>query len=185
MKAKFRCYWLLIGLSVWLGSCRSEQAAFQVTASGWRGPAATPDDARSSPAATTTLTPTGSGARAHLPALRQRPPTASRQARPLTVHSRVSGLAGAAGRLRPGHAAVPHPNVAAVRSTQEEGEGRPGLLVLGIALVVAGIVTGILVGGGLGVFIGLAVGLFGYYFLMKGLLGPHAWLEVGQELFQL
>ena len=78
-----------------------------------------------------------------------------------------------------------HVNTTAVRGVREEGEGKTWVLVLGIALVVAGVVSGILIGGGVGFFIGLPIGLLGYYFFMKGLLGPNAWLEVANELFQL
>ncbi|WP_143436334.1 hypothetical protein [Hymenobacter crusticola] len=74
------------------------------------------------------------------------------------------------------------PNTAAV---QEEGEGKPALLVLGILLVLAGVVGGFWIGGGIGFFVGLPIGLLGYYFFMKGLLGPNAWIEVANELFQL
>ena len=75
--------------------------------------------------------------------------------------------------------------VATKRRPQDEDHGNPWLLALGIALVVAAIVGGILIGGGLGIFLGLTVGVFGYYFLAKGILGPDAWLEIGQELFQM
>jgi len=71
------------------------------------------------------------------------------------------------------------------RRPQDETEGNPWLLALGIILIAAGIVGGLLIGGGLGIFAGILVGLLGYYFFMRGLLGPHAWLEAIQELFQL
>lgn len=71
------------------------------------------------------------------------------------------------------------------RHPQDETEGNPWLLTLGIILIAAGIVGGLLIGGGLGIFAGIVVGLLGYYFFMRGLLGPHAWLEAIQELFQL
>ena len=71
------------------------------------------------------------------------------------------------------------------RQPQDETESNPWLLTLGIILIAAGIVGGLLIGGGLGIFVGIAVGLTGYYFFMRGLLGPHAWLEAIQELFQL
>jgi hypothetical protein len=80
---------------------------------------------------------------------------------------------------------VNKPNTAAVHDVQDEGEGQPALLALGILLVLAGIAGGFLIGGGIGFFVGLPIGLLGYYFFMKGLLGPNAWIEVGNELFQL
>ena len=84
-------------------------------------------------------------------------------------------------RLRLGN----KPNTAALRDVREEGEGKPALLVLGIVLVAAGLVAGFLIGGGVGFFVGLPIGLLGYFFFMKGLLGPNAWTEVANELFQL
>lgn len=72
-----------------------------------------------------------------------------------------------------------------LRHPQDETEGNPWLIVLGVVLVAAGIVGGLLIGGGLGILTGIVVGLLGYYFFMRGLLGPHAWLETIQELFQL
>lgn len=72
-----------------------------------------------------------------------------------------------------------------LRQPQDETEGNPWLVVLGVVLVAAGIVGGLLIGGGIGIFAGIVVGLLGYYFFMRGLLGPHAWLEAIQELFQL
>ena len=77
------------------------------------------------------------------------------------------------------------PNATAVRGAREEGEGKTWVLVLGALLAVAGIVAGVLIGGGIGFFVGLPIGLLGYYFFMKGLLGPNAWVEVANELFQL
>jgi len=77
---------------------------------------------------------------------------------------------------------ITKPNVAAV---QEEGEGKPALLVLGIVLAVGGVAAGFIIGGGAGFFVGLPVFMLGYYFFMKGLLGPNAWIEVVNELFQL
>ncbi|MBC6611054.1 hypothetical protein H8B15_08975 [Hymenobacter sp. BT507] len=71
------------------------------------------------------------------------------------------------------------------RQPQDETEGNAWLVALGVVLVAAGIVGGLLIGGGLGIFAGIVVGLLGYYFFMRGLLGPHAWLETIQELFQL
>ena len=77
--------------------------------------------------------------------------------------------------------------VTAVRERQprDEGEGNPWLLALGIVLVVGAVAAGLLIGGGAGLLVGIAGSLLGYYFLAKGILGPHAWLEIGQELFQL
>ncbi|SET91256.1 hypothetical protein SAMN04487998_3124 [Hymenobacter actinosclerus] len=57
--------------------------------------------------------------------------------------------------------------------------------VLGGALVVAGIVGGLLLGGWLGLGVGAALVLLGYYFVVLGIGGRQAWLEVFQEFFNM
>ncbi|NVO83936.1 hypothetical protein [Hymenobacter terrestris] len=57
--------------------------------------------------------------------------------------------------------------------------------VLGVALVVAGVVGGILLGGWLGLGVGAVLVLLGYYFVVLGLGGQQAWLEVFQEFFNM
>ncbi|GAB2458662.1 hypothetical protein GCM10011375_08100 [Hymenobacter qilianensis] len=58
-------------------------------------------------------------------------------------------------------------------------------LVLGGILVVGGVVTGLLLGGWLGLGVGALIVLLGYYFLILGMGGPHAWTEIFQEFFNL
>ena len=58
-------------------------------------------------------------------------------------------------------------------------------LLLGGALVVAGVVGGILLGGWLGLGVGAALVLLGYYFVVLGIGGRQAWLEVFQEFFNM
>ena len=57
--------------------------------------------------------------------------------------------------------------------------------LLGAALVVAGVVGGILLGGWLGLGVGAVLVLLGYYFVVLGLGGRQAWLEVFQEFFNM
>ncbi len=58
-------------------------------------------------------------------------------------------------------------------------------LLLGGALVVAAVVGGILLGGWLGLGVGAAGVLLGYYFVVMGIGGRQAWLEVFQEFFNM
>lgn len=57
--------------------------------------------------------------------------------------------------------------------------------VLGGALVIGGVVAGLLLGGWLGLGVGALIVLLGYYFLILGMGGPHAWTEIFQEFFNL
>jgi hypothetical protein len=58
-------------------------------------------------------------------------------------------------------------------------------LLLGIGLIVGGVVAGLLIGGWLGLGVGALIVLLGDYFLILGLGGKHAWLEIFQEFFNL
>ncbi|GAB3302697.1 hypothetical protein GCM10027348_29760 [Hymenobacter tenuis] len=58
-------------------------------------------------------------------------------------------------------------------------------MVLGFALVAAGVVAGLLLGGWLGLGVGALVVILGYYFVILGLGGKHAWLEIFQEFFNM
>ncbi|QIL76255.1 hypothetical protein [Hymenobacter sp. HDW8] len=58
-------------------------------------------------------------------------------------------------------------------------------LALGGLLVVGGVVVGLVLGGWLGLGIGALIVLLGYYFLILGMGGPHAWTEIFQEFFNL
>lgn len=58
-------------------------------------------------------------------------------------------------------------------------------LVLGSLLIVGGVLTGLLLGGWLGLGVGALVVVLGYYFLVMGIGGSHAWREVFQEFFNM
>ncbi|MCB2378406.1 hypothetical protein LGH70_12475 [Hymenobacter sp. BT635] len=57
--------------------------------------------------------------------------------------------------------------------------------VLGSLLIIGGVILGLLVGGWLGLGLGAVVVIAGYYFLVLSFGGPHAWLEIFQEFFNM
>ncbi|WP_167852113.1 hypothetical protein [Hymenobacter elongatus] len=57
--------------------------------------------------------------------------------------------------------------------------------MLGALLVVGGVLVGLFLGGWLGLGVGAAVVILGYYFLVLGFGGQHAWLEIFQEFFNM
>ncbi|RTQ47129.1 hypothetical protein EJV47_19725 [Hymenobacter gummosus] len=58
-------------------------------------------------------------------------------------------------------------------------------IVLGAVLIVSSIVVGLWLGGWLGLGVGAAIMLLGDYFLVLGIGGKHAWLEIFQEFFNM
>ncbi|TGE27555.1 hypothetical protein [Hymenobacter metallicola] len=58
-------------------------------------------------------------------------------------------------------------------------------VLLGSLLIIGGIILGLLLGGWLGLGLGAAVVILGYYFLVMGFGGPHAWREIFQEFFNM
>ncbi|RPD49530.1 hypothetical protein DNI29_01650 [Hymenobacter sediminis] len=58
-------------------------------------------------------------------------------------------------------------------------------LVLGGLLVAAGVAAGFVLGGWLGLGVGAVIVILGYYFLVLGMGGQHAWLEIFQEFFNM
>ena len=161
-----------------LVGCRGQQAAFRFQAPTPRAVASRlVASAKAAPASATTLLPPTSTT-----ALRDRNEEYATPSRTIKVRQ----VPRAAPRNQR-HATQRAAAITAVRGRQpqDEGEGNPWLLALGIVLVVGAVAAGLLVGGGAGLLVGVAGSLVGYYFLAKGILGPHAWLEIGQELFQL
>ena len=178
MRIISRFRWPTFALLLLLGSCRGQQAAFRFQAPGPRAVASRlVASAKAVPTSATMLLPPTSTT-----ALRDRNKEHAIPFR--TIKARQ------APRVAPRnqqHATRTAAAVTAVRGRQprDEGEGNPWLLALGIVLVVGAVAAGLLIGGGAGLLVGIAGSLLGYYFLAKGILGPHAWLEIGQELFQL
>ncbi|GAB2962433.1 hypothetical protein GCM10027048_33700 [Hymenobacter coalescens] len=68
-----------------------------------------------------------------------------------------------------------------------EDEPRPNTLhiILGALLVVGSVAVGLWLGGWLGLGVGAAIMLLGDYFLVLGIGGKHAWLEIFQEFFNM
>ncbi|MBT9392000.1 hypothetical protein KLP40_02385 [Hymenobacter sp. NST-14] len=171
MHAFFRGRWYVAGLLVALG-CRSEQAAFSFR------PALPVVSVTAPPG------PADSGPGAAAPPLSSAPGPAASGPRPAAarpVPSRSRPVARPLGRpmLR-----QPHPEVAAARPRRLAGPDTLHL-VLGGALVAAGVVVGLLLGGWLGLGVGALLVLLGYYFVVLGIGGPHAWLEIFQEFFNM
>ncbi|QNE41026.1 hypothetical protein F1C16_16355 [Hymenobacter sp. NBH84] len=171
-----------------LAGCQSEQKVLLPETTAYSSPCPSTTDSAftvlsTTPDSTALLTATlplvGTRSRQKLASARaqflatNRAPRALQLARPVTKSEEITQIRRA--RRQPFR----------LRHPQDETEGNPWLVALGVVLVAAGIVGGLLIGGGIGVFAGIVVGLLGYYFFMRGLLGPHAWLEAIQELFQL
>ena len=58
-------------------------------------------------------------------------------------------------------------------------------IVLGAVLIVGSVLVGLWLGGWLGLGVGAAIMLLGDYFLVLGIGGKHAWLEIFQEFFNM
>jgi hypothetical protein len=67
----------------------------------------------------------------------------------------------------------------------DDGSGDIFHVVLGSLVLIGGVILGFALGGWLGLGVGAAVVILGYYFLMLGIGGPHAWREIFQEFFNM
>lgn len=159
-----------------LSSCRSEQAAFSFRPA----PVATSSPvSRPAPVAPNSPAPTV------LP-VALAPAALPVAARP--VSGPVSGQP-----LRPRLAAALRQQAAPRRRTETTAVARTQAprrhdalhVVLGALLVVGGVVAGLALGGWLGLGVGAVVVLLGYYFVVLGIGGKHAWLEIFQEFFNM
>ncbi|WP_315997299.1 hypothetical protein [Hymenobacter endophyticus] len=85
------------------------------------------------------------------------------------------------------HSVVPRKQPETAVAVQPDQPARHDTLhiVLGALLVVGGVVGGIALGGWLGLGLGALVVLLGYYFVVLGIGGKHAWLEIFQEFFNM
>ncbi|AIZ62570.1 hypothetical protein PK28_00680 [Hymenobacter sp. DG25B] len=168
-------YCLLLPLALLL-SCRSEKAAFQFTPATIVAVAA-PEEATAT-ADSGLATPMLPATPARTSLVPQSAPVAAptsqaasrrvRHARPLLQQKTQASPRRAARPLEKG-----------------EPENKVWHLVLGGALVVGGVVAGLLLGGWLGLGVGAVGVLLGYYFVVLGIGGPHAWLGVFQECFNM
>ena len=171
MHALLRGHWWVAGLLV-VASCRSEQAAFS-----FRPATSVASRAGTAPAPVATQPPTSVS-----PAAAPASPVAAPAAR-LLPHATSAPVSQAQRprfrRLVPAHRreAAAQPQTPARHDTLH--------IVLGAALVAAGVVAGLLLGGWLGLGVGALVVLLGYYFVVLGIGGQHAWLEIFQEFFNM
>ncbi|MCA8833188.1 hypothetical protein [Hymenobacter pini] len=78
-----------------------------------------------------------------------------------------------------------HQEAAAVSRPRQATRHDALHIVLGALLVVGGIVAGLTLGGWLGLGVGAVIVLLGYYFVVLGIGGKHAWLEIFQEFFNM
>ncbi|RSK37401.1 hypothetical protein [Hymenobacter metallilatus] len=156
-----------------LGSCRSEQARFSFRSEP------TASVAVASPAVTPPhLTPLAAG----LPSTT--PHKAAPQARPTTASPVLKRVLAAGNILLPS-ISQPHPEAAVVKRPRAPLRHDTLHIVLGGLLVVGGVVAGLALGGWLGLGVGALVVLLGYYFVVLGIGGKHAWLEIFQEFFNM
>ncbi|WP_460613423.1 hypothetical protein [Hymenobacter seoulensis] len=163
-----------------LTSCRSEQVAFRFsTAPSAHSASSVPSAPRVAALAGTPVASAASVA----PVLTA--PAVSAPRKPTRTRPRVASnpwrrLAVATPRpfLRP------RAEVAAQPAASQAGRDTFHL-VLGFTLVAAGVVAGLLLGGWLGLGVGALVVILGYYFVILGLGGKHAWLEIFQEFFNM
>lgn len=166
--------WWAVGLL--LSSCRSEQAAFSFRPE----PAAT-----SSPASRPAPLAPDNTVAAVLPV------AAEPAARPVAARQLPRPLPARALRPRPATAFLQRP--VPRRAAETTAVARPQTptrhdalhVVLGALLIVGGVVAGLALGGWLGLGVGAVVVLLGYYFVVLGIGGKHAWLEIFQEFFNM
>lgn len=168
---RFR-WWVAVLL---LSNCRSEQAAFSFrpAPAATSSPLARPVAEAASTAATTlSVTPE--------PAVSS--VTARQLARPLPARALRPRLA-TAFLQRP--VQRQHPETTAVARPRTPRRHDALHVVLGALLIVGGVVAGLALGGWLGLGVGAVVVLLGYYFVVLGIGGKHAWLEIFQEFFNM
>ncbi|NVO32627.1 hypothetical protein [Hymenobacter lapidiphilus] len=179
MHKLLRGRWWVAGLLL-AASCRSEQAIFSFRPAAAEPVSVAVPVASVSSAATSPAAPLGAG---QLAARSLAAPIANATVAPAEAPGRP-----AARQLKQ--------TTARLKALTSVRARRPGTAthaahrdtlhwVLGAALVVAGVVGGILLGGWLGLGVGAVLVLLGYYFVVLGLGGRQAWLEVFQEFFNM
>ncbi|MCR5888415.1 hypothetical protein LRS06_11685 [Hymenobacter sp. J193] len=166
----FLAAWLLMG-------CHSQQAAFSFRPAPIplvaAAPAGTPDSQPAAPLLEASVAPAAVPTVRHSLPARPALPRRVLAARPATP-----AVQAATATARPQKA--PHPRLA---PTDREHDTLH--LVLGGLLVIGGVLTGLLLGGWLGLGVGALIVVLGYYFLVMGIGGSHAWQEIFQEFFNM
>lgn len=176
MKSIATKHFLLLPLALLL-SCRSEKAAFQFQA---------PATVVVVPAAEEATATADSGPATPMQPITPAAPIAVAQPAPVAAPPvQAESRRGSNSRpLRPQTV-----RTSLRRTARPKGAGEPENkvwhLVVGSVLVVGAVVAGLLLGGWLGLGVGAAGVMLGYYFLVLGIGGPHAWLGVFQECFNM
>lgn len=159
-------------------SCRSEKAAlsFQSTTTevGRPAPGAVPAD--SVPAVTVATPRARAATRPEASAFLARVDSKPVRVRP-AIRQQISQASTAPFQLKNRQSAA-----LSLRATASRDRFH---LLLGSSLIVGGVVAGLLIGGWLGFGVGALIVLLGDYFLILGVGGKHAWLEIFQEFFNL
>ncbi|MET4105754.1 hypothetical protein [Hymenobacter sp. UYP22] len=180
MQSSTRLSWgLLLGL---LSGCQSQQAAFRfhptppVTVH-----AEVPLPSAAEPVATVATVMPAHAQRGKQPRLQthRRPvaATPAKAAAPQRLSAMRHLVRSVVQRKQPETAVAVQPNQPTRHDTLH--------IILGALLVVGGVIGGIALGGWLGLGVGALVVLLGYYFLVLGIGGKHAWLEIFQEFFNM
>lgn len=159
-----------------LSSCRNEQVAFSFhpAPTAISSPVGQPVAEAPSPTATMASPVTPEPAA---------PPVTTRQLpRPVTARAQRPHITRAQRQLA---APRQHAETAAVARPRAPRRHDALHVVLGALLVVGGVVAGLALGGWLGLGVGTVVVLLGYYFVVLGIGGKHAWLEIFQEFFNM
>lgn len=168
--------WAVSGLL--LCGCRSEKIAFQFMPAQSSAPvvvAASPTQPAPTPALAPEHVPQPTSSVRVNPALGKKPQRVISGQQPRRVAS-----------TRRGPLQAHRQQEATARRTPRQVFKRDTFhLVLGGLLVAAGVATGLLLGGWLGLGVGAAIVVLGYYFLVLGMGGRHAWLEIFQEFFNM
>ena len=177
-----RLTWLLGLSSGLLGGCHSAHTAFSFRPAASATTVTTSPAVVTAPAAATAAAP--AAVASALPATRTvrfRPHRAASVS--ATVARATWSPAAPRRRLAPRwatrHATARHP--------ADDGH-RPHdtfHIVLGSVLIVGSVLIGLWLGGWLGLGVGAAIMLLGDYFLVLGIGGKHAWLEIFQEFFNM
>lgn len=169
--------WLVLSMTLLL-SCRSEKAAFEFRAApnSTTATATLATPVASEVVAAPTAEPAASASAVARPPAAARP-VAVQQANAVWLLQPQLKLKREVQSIRPRKAK---------KQLRQAASGHDVFhIVLGSLLIVGGVVAGLLLGGWLGLGVGAAVVILGYYFLVLGVGGKHAWLEIFQEFFNM
>ncbi|RSK50842.1 hypothetical protein [Hymenobacter rigui] len=160
-----------------LSSCRSQQVAFSFRPEPTATSAVVPEPATPPHPASVTAPSTFSRSASA-------PPKTKSEAPAIIAKPAEKSLLATGRRLLSATPRRPQEATALVRP-QAPSRHDTLHIILGALLVVGGVVAGLALGGWLGLGVGAVVVLLGYYFVVLGIGGKHAWLEIFQEFFNM